>query len=311
MPTGAAHRFSDTAPPAGGNLTADNINSLDPGLNVYVSPNGGLNVRVTAGVIFVVTGGALTRSDNAGQASDITLSPSTTNYLFLNAAGVVTVAAAFPATPHLPLASVVTSGSAVTSIADKRPRAILFANGSPFGDQGVYTAGTYYGQSGGAADTTGSLTADTLYLIRFDVTRQVTIDTLALDVSTADAGSTGRIGIYAEGSTPDSPAGGALVFDPGAASFAAATTGVKAPSASATLQPGRYFFALTVSSGSVAFRAVSAARRAAHGLRATTFSGGQTMWTGGALTPATAFPSTCPAATIDNNPAPLVAFRAA
>jgi len=311
MPTGAAHRFSDTSPPEGGNLTADNINSLDPGLNVYVSPNGGLNVRVTAGVIWRVFAGAATRQDNAGQpSSDLAVDPSATSYIYLGPTGTVTKGSEWPSTPHLPLAEVVCSGSAITSITDKRPRAVLFAEGGPGGPPAAYTAGIYYGPEQ-AGDTTQALTLDTLYLIRVDVLRQVTVDRLAAEVTTNVGATNARIGIYPEGSTPDSPAGATLLSDGG--TFSVATTGVKEVTlgASIVLQPGRYFIALVSGSTSVVWRAVTAARHAKHGIPAASFATARTLWNGGAQNEGTALPATCPAVTIETINAPVVAFRAA
>lgn len=308
MPTGAAHRFSDTNQPAGGNLTADNVNSLDAGLNVYVSPTGGLFVRVSPGVIWRVFAGAATRSNNAGQTVDLAVDPSATSYIYLDADGVVTKGSAWPTTPHLPLAEVVASGSAITSITDRRPRHVLYAEGGPAAPGPGYTAGDYHGARPHGGSDVRTLTADTLYLLQVDVVRRVTIDRLAVEVTTLHA-SLARLGIYPEGATPGSPAGATLLQDGG--TFSVGTTGVKESTVALTLQPGRYFIALVAGNATAAFRAYAATEWAAHGLSPTNFSNVMAVLNGGAHDEGTNLPATCPAVTAEAGLAPVVAFRVA
>ena len=308
MPVGAAHRFSDTNPPVGGNLTADNINSLDPGLNVYVSPNGGLNARATPGVIWRLFAGAATRTDHAGQVGDLAVDPSATSRIYLDAAGVVTKAAAFPDTPHLPLAEVVCSGSAITSITDKRPRTALLAEGGVIPPEG-YLVGGYYGDRAEGAGSSGVLTADTLYLMPLNVQRRVPIDRIACEVTTLFAGQLARIGLYPEGATPGSPAGSTLLADSG--TFSVATTGVKEATVALVLQPGRYFGAIVCGHATPAFRAYGLAQARALGLDPTSFAQGRCRYNGGAHTVGTNLPATCPAVTPEVGVAPVIAFRVA
>jgi hypothetical protein len=120
MPDGAAHRFDDSLDT--GNLSAANVNSLDPGGNVYEEQTA-LQVAVTA-VRYVKQaslGGAWSIVDYAG-ATGQAVTASNTNYIYLAPAGTLTInTTGFPATQHLPLAEVVCDASAITSITDKRP----------------------------------------------------------------------------------------------------------------------------------------------------------------------------------------------
>lgn len=86
-------------------------------VSVTESPSTTLHVAVAAGYFVNAVGATVTY---AGTASK-TLSPSTTTYLWLTDAGVLTTGASFPADTNIvPLASVVTAGSTVTSITDLR-----------------------------------------------------------------------------------------------------------------------------------------------------------------------------------------------
>ena len=118
--SGASHRFIDNDS-SDGPLSSENINSLDMGGNVYKSPNGGLNVRVTAirGLF------ATTDTAYAGAATDQAMTNNATNYLYLNTSGVLVInTTGFPGdtTTYFPLATVVTSAGAITSITDRRWR---------------------------------------------------------------------------------------------------------------------------------------------------------------------------------------------
>ena len=106
--------------------------------------------------------------------------------------------------------------------------------------------------------TTVSLAADTLYGIPFTIYADTPIDRLAVEITTLDAGSAIRLGLYAE-STSQRGEPGARLEDLGTVS--SASTGIKTLTISPTrrLGPGRYFFALIASSAVVAFRAHAAA----------------------------------------------------
>jgi hypothetical protein len=80
------------------------------------APSTTLNVRVTSG--------AYTKADGTTGVFNGTVSyalaPSTTTYLWLTDAGVLTAGAAFPTTAHVRLAHVVTGPTSVQSVADDR-----------------------------------------------------------------------------------------------------------------------------------------------------------------------------------------------
>lgn len=123
MTDGASRRFVDNED----QLSASNLNSLDIGGNVYVSPNGGLNVRVTAMRLRNISVPE-NDIDYAGAATDQAVTDSTTNYVYLLISGgtpTLTInTSGFPnyvsQQDFVPLATVVTSGGAVTSVNDKR-----------------------------------------------------------------------------------------------------------------------------------------------------------------------------------------------
>lgn len=308
-----AHRFDGTNPPTGGNLTDDNVNSLDVGLNVYQSPAGGLAVRMSPGTIWRVRGGVVSRLDHAGQLSDLAIAASVTTYLFINEAGTLTNnTTGFPDEAIAPLAVVVSGLATLTSITDVRPRGPVILAGSR-GDA-VYTAGVYYGPARMAGSSTATLTADTLYAVQFVAERPMTIDQLALEVTTAQGGSTARLSLYSEGGTAGSPDGGTKLEDSGA--FATTSTGIKtyALGAARKLAAGRYWLVVQASVGTLAFRALSWNQHAPHGLDGTAFSGGRTCWKGtdGAHATGSAAPSTFPATpTIQSIACPVLAVRAA
>lgn len=93
------------------------------------------------------------------------------------------------------------------------------------------------------------LTADTASAAPFVVPRATAFDQLSLEITTAVAGSTVRLGIYA-----DDGAGrpGALVLDAGTVN--ASGIGAKTISASITLQPGLYWLAAAARGGSPTIR---------------------------------------------------------
>lgn len=303
-------RWSPTVKPTGGDLTSDNLNSLDAGLNVYASPAGGLNIRVSPGSYIADVDGVATRVDHAGQTSDLLLAGSATRYVFVNAAGVITAAAAWPAALHLPLAEVVTGVSTITSITDRRARLGGFVGGSST-PGGGFTVGSYYGQGRKPGSTTASLTADTLYAVRFDVPQNSAADRLAVEVTTLHASNI-RLGIYGEGTAPDSPEGAELLQDGGTVSVG--TTGVKTVTIDVDLPPGRYWLAIIAASGTAAFRALPSTAWAPHELGAADFSTAGTMWKAadGANNEASALPDPFPGTlSLLTTPAPVLAIRAA
>lgn len=114
MPIGSSFRFDYLKD--GPNLDDPNVNSLDSGLNVYATP-GALTINVTSGRF--QSAGAFV--DFAGSVG-VVVPPSTVGQaIWIDGAGVLQQAAAFPATSHLPLALVDTSATEVTAITDKRP----------------------------------------------------------------------------------------------------------------------------------------------------------------------------------------------
>lgn len=115
---GASQHFKALDDP-NGKLTAEKLNSLNMGGNVYQSPVGGLKVNVSPirGLIDDV------EIDYAG-VDEQSLTPSSTLNIWIDDAGVLQVSAAsfptYPGTRYFPLATVVTSGAGITSITDKR-----------------------------------------------------------------------------------------------------------------------------------------------------------------------------------------------
>lgn len=122
MPDGASYRFDPTDSP--GNLSDANLNSLDDGGNVSRTPGQLLQVEVSALRYWKGSTVDIEIIDYAG-ATGQAVAPSTTNYVYLNAAGSLVIdAIGFPAAPtqSIPLAEVVTSLTTITSITDKRPK---------------------------------------------------------------------------------------------------------------------------------------------------------------------------------------------
>lgn len=88
------------------------------GVTAKETPSSTLNVTVAAGRFQKSDGTEVSYAGTASQA----MTASQTNYVYLTDAGTLTVnTSGFPATVHLPLAVVVTGGSTVTSITDRRP----------------------------------------------------------------------------------------------------------------------------------------------------------------------------------------------
>ena len=115
---GASQRFVDQHATKGP-LSAENLNSLDMGGNVYASAVGGLKVDVSpiAGL------NNATAIDYAG-VTEQSLTGGATNYIYINSAGALTINTSgfpsYPGTKYFPLAVVVCGASTITSITDKR-----------------------------------------------------------------------------------------------------------------------------------------------------------------------------------------------
>lgn len=101
-------------------LTADILNSLDRGGNVFQSSVRGLKIDVSACYYYDQTSVGLQTYAGATQQAVV---GSTTNYAYLSDAGVLTInQTGFPtAKTHIPLAVVVTSANNITGITDMRP----------------------------------------------------------------------------------------------------------------------------------------------------------------------------------------------
>lgn len=129
MPEGAAYHFDPTDPP--GNLGPqtgfDNINSLEMGGNVYETPGEVLRVNVTP-LRYETRIGTPDVLSYAG-TTNLPVTPSATTSIWLDDAGALqTSTGGFPqpnATPHLRLAQVVAGVSDISSIEDRRPKAVL------------------------------------------------------------------------------------------------------------------------------------------------------------------------------------------
>lgn len=91
-----------------------------------------------------------------------------------------------------------------------------------------------------------SLVANTLYAAFLYIPRKITVDRLAVEVATAAAGKSIRLGIYHDG---DNLYPGSLALDAGA--VATDTTGIKTAVVDQQLLPGRYW-AVVLSDGTPA-----------------------------------------------------------
>jgi hypothetical protein len=97
----------------------DAVNAIgDLAVTLHETPSTSLNVSVSSGLYSQQDGTVGTYAGTASQA--IAASSTKVLYLDLTAAGALTVAAAFPTTAHVRLATVVTGTSTITSIADAR-----------------------------------------------------------------------------------------------------------------------------------------------------------------------------------------------
>ena len=102
------------------NANADYLDGLAAvgGLAVTAleTPSVSLNCRISSGAYLTSNGSPGTF---AGAAS-LTLAPSTTTFVWLTASGVAGTGAAFPATPHVRLAQVVTGATSIVQVIDAR-----------------------------------------------------------------------------------------------------------------------------------------------------------------------------------------------
>jgi hypothetical protein len=87
-------------------------------------PSTTLNVKVAAGKYRKVDGTIGTYAGTSSQA----ITTATTKVLYLTNAGVLTVAASYPAADHVKLATVVAGATTITSITDDRIGAVAIAN---------------------------------------------------------------------------------------------------------------------------------------------------------------------------------------
>jgi hypothetical protein len=105
----------------------------------------------------------------------------------------------------------------------------------------------------GFTKTTQALTAGRCYFMPFGVFSKITVTALAIDVSTASAG-TAELAIYSVNATGNAPVQ-RLAYISG---LDTGTTGLKSGTVSVTLEPGAYFAALRASAAATV-RAFSAA----------------------------------------------------
>lgn len=99
-------------------MSAANLNKINPGGVVRQSAGGGLFIDVAPmRVLTLDPWGVADYAGVTGQA----ISGSVTRSIYLNTSNALVVSdAAFPGTAHVPLAEVVTDGSGIVSITDKR-----------------------------------------------------------------------------------------------------------------------------------------------------------------------------------------------
>lgn len=111
-------RDNDSATP----MSAANLNKINPGGVVRQSAGGGLFIDVAP--MRVVTLDPWAVADYAG-VTDQAISGSVTRAVYLDTSNALQIAASFPGTAHVPLAEVVTDGSGIVSITDKRIHGFL------------------------------------------------------------------------------------------------------------------------------------------------------------------------------------------
>ncbi len=159
------------------NANATALDGLAPigGLNATLTevPSASLNITVSAGQYVQQDGTIGTYAGTASKA--ITATSTLVLYLDLTAAGALTVAASFPSTAHVRLATVVTGTSTITSIADARVACTVigsfldgvnFSFGSTTGTK-IGTASTqkigFFGHTPAVQPTMGAATASSNY----------------------------------------------------------------------------------------------------------------------------------------------------
>jgi hypothetical protein len=110
------------------------------------------------------------------------------------------------------------------------------------------TSGRYYGGSINGALSTMPMAANQLRAWPFIVTKQITVDEIRSEVTTASASTTYRIGIY-DSDASNSPAN--LIANSDTGTFDSATTGVKSATFAANiiLAPGLYWFVINSNGG--------------------------------------------------------------
>lgn len=146
---------------------------------------------------------------------------------------------------------------AVQSAADKKATIDQIKTYIGNGQAAGYVAGRWYLPQG--VTTCGAGTAQGVNSIRlrlYYIPRQITIDTLGVNISTLGAGGNIQLAIYAHDTATGKPTGTALVST---SSITTASTGVVNAAASLQLGPGYYWFASNTDSAAVVVRAEGAA----------------------------------------------------
>lgn len=166
-------------------------------------------------------------------------------------------------------------------------------------------AGTYFSASIGAVNTsTIAQAANRLEFYPFIPARDLSIDELGVDVSTAVASSLARVGIYSDN------AGQPNALLRGTADLNCATTGAKAEVVTAlALTKGTVYWLAVLASSTQTLRGLPTAAMLPLGMNA---SGGAYLTTRRATqTYASGLPATAPATTLTNAIAPMVRMRVA
>jgi hypothetical protein len=158
--------LGDTGWSAPLNANADALDALNPIGDLCVTtteiPSAALTVKVAAGNYLKLDGTIATYAGTSSQA--ITTATTKVLYLDLTASGVLTVAASFPTTAHIRLATVVAGATTITSIGDER---IAF---TPIATQPAGAA------QGAITDSTGSTATTTLVTVRSDTAAHTASD---------------------------------------------------------------------------------------------------------------------------------------
>lgn len=121
--------------------------------------------------------------------------------------------------------------------------------------EGVVETGKFWILAGPGAVGTLALTQSREYAVPFEVTSEVTISELDVEVTTAVAATTVRLGIRAHNPLTGEPVNGAPLVDAG--TIDSSTTGVKpkALGANLNLKPGWYWYTVTAQGGAPTLRA--------------------------------------------------------